>query len=576
MEQPYGKVRPQRRILVVDDEPVNRELLVEILGGKYDVLEAENGRQALGLIRRNRATLSLVMLDIYMPEMDGFTVLETMRTDDELSYIPVVVLTSDKEAELQSLKLGAADFLTKPYDAPEIIRARVDRLVELSEGRSIIRAAERDALTGLYSGSFFFKYAEQLERFRPDRDMDAVAINIDRFHLINELYGRDFGDDALCCLARGIEDFLADTEGIGCRQDGDAFLLYCLHRESYEDVLERLQGALEPLSQTARLRLRIGVYANLNRRLDIARQFDRAKTACNMLRDDYTRSVLVYDNTLYQDEVYSETLLRSIYKALEKQQLKVVYQPQYDVSGDEPTLCAAEALVRWQHPELGMIKPGEFVPLFEKNGLILLVDRYVRREAARQLRAWRDAYGVSFPLAVNLSRFDLYDEGLIAELEALLEEFSLAPEDLLFELRESAYAVDAEQLDAVMGELRERGFRVCMDNFGSGGFSIGALFTVPVDEVKLDMKFVRCIGSDEKRRRFISLIMDGATYLGVTVVAESVETEKERAMLAELGCTILQGLWFAEPEAQENFEAILQGGAPEETPPEGEAPDQAE
>ncbi len=569
MEQPFGAaVRPQQRVLVVDDEQINREMLGVILGGEYDVFYAENGRQALGMIRRNRATLSLVMLDIYMPEMDGFAVLETLRSDEELSQIPVIVLTSDSDAELRSLALGAADFLTKPYDSPELIRARVRCLVELGEGRRIIRAAERDPLTGLYSGSFFFKYAEQLERFHPDWDMDAVAINIDRFHLINELYGRDFGDEALCCLARGIEALLSKTEGIACRQDGDAFLIYCIHRESYEEVLEQLQEAMEPLAQTARLRLRIGVFGNLNRKLDIARQFDRAKTACNMLRDDYTRSVLVYDTALYQREVYSETLLCSIYKALEKQQLKVLYQPQYDVSGDLPALCAAEALVRWQHPELGMISPADFVPLFERNGLILLVDRYVRREAARQLREWRDAFGVSFPLAVNLSRFDLYDDGLIDELKALLQEFGLAPGDLLFELRESAYAVDAAQLDTAMESLRQEGFRVCMDNFGSGGFSTGALFTVPVDELKLDMKYVRCIGSDEMRRRFIKLIMDGAGYLGVTVIAESVETEEECAMLKELGCTIMQGLWFARPGASEEFATLLSDGEAEPAEPE--------
>ena len=148
MEQTMG-LYTQRRVLVVDDEVINREVLGTIIGEEYEVLYAENGRQALGMIRRNRDTLSLVMLDLYMPEMDGFTVLETMHEDPELSRIPVIVLTGEPSAELRSLELGAADFLTKPYDMPEIIRARVSRIIELSEGRSIINAAEKDALTGL-------------------------------------------------------------------------------------------------------------------------------------------------------------------------------------------------------------------------------------------------------------------------------------------------------------------------------------------------------------------------------------------------------------------------------------------
>lgn len=554
MEQTMA-MQTQRRVLIVDDEVVNREVLGTIIGEGYEVFYAENGRQALGMIRRNRDTLSLVMLDLYMPEMDGFTVLETMHNDPELSRIPVIVLTGEPSAELRSLELGAADFLTKPYDMPEVIRARVSRIVELSEGQSIIRAAEKDALTGLYSGSFFFEYAQQLERYHPDQDMDAVAINIDRFHLVNELYGRDFGDQALKLLGRAIKDFLSTTDGIGCRQEGDAFYIYCLHRDSYDDVLAQLEEALEGISRTVRLRLRIGVYANLDRRLDVARQFDRAKTACALLRSDYTRSVLIYDNVLYQNEVFSATLLGGVHKAIQDKQLKIFYQPQFSIADGEPALCSAEALVRWEHPELGMISPADFLPLFEENGLIQLVDQYVRREAAAQIAAWRDEFGITFPLAVNLSRFDLYDPELASELTGLLDEFNLSASDLLLELSESAYAVDVEQLDEAIEQLRAAGFRVGMDNFGAGGFALGALFTMPIDQVKLDMKYVRYIWDAEARERLIRLVVDAAGYLGTAVVAESVESEEECGLLRSLGCNVVQGRCFSTPETAEEFKA---------------------
>ena len=554
MEQTMA-MQTQRRVLVVDDEAINREVLGTIIGEGYEVFYAENGRQALGMIRRNRDTLSLVMLDLYMPEMDGFTVLETMHNDPELSRIPVIVLTGEESAELRSLELGAADFLTKPYDMPEVIRARVSRIVELSEGRNIIRAAEKDALTGLYSGSFFFEYAQQLERYHPNQDMDAVAINIDRFHLVNELYGRDFGDQALKLLGRAIKDFLSTTDGIGCRQEGDAFYIYCLHRYSYDDVLAQLEAGLEGISRTVRLRLRIGVYANLDRRLDVARQFDRAKTACALLRSDYTRSVLIYDNVLYQNEVFSATLLGGVHKAIQDKQLKIFYQPQFSIADGEPALCSAEALVRWEHPELGMISPADFLPLFEENGLIQLVDQYVRREAAAQIAAWRDEFGITFPLAVNLSRFDLYDPELASELTGLLDEFSLSAGDLLLELSESAYAVDVEQLDEAIEQLRAAGFRVGMDNFGAGGFALGALFTMPIDQLKLDMKYVRYIWDAEARERLIRLVVDAAGYLGTAVVAESVESEEECGLLRSLNCNVVQGRCFSTPETAEDFKA---------------------
>lgn len=556
MEETMGaKLYAQRRVLVVDDEAINREVLGTIIGESYEVLFAENGRQALGMIRRNRDTLSLVMLDLYMPEMDGFTVLETMHGDPELSRIPVIVLTGEPSAELRSLELGAADFLTKPYDMPEVIRARVSRIIELNEGRSIIHAAEKDALTGLYSSNFFFEYAQQLKRYRPEQDMDAVAINIDRFHLVNELYGREFGDRALILLGRAIRDFLSTTDGIGCRQEADAFFVYCLHRDSYDEVLAQLEEGLDSLLRTVRIRLRVGVYANLDHSVDVARQFDRAKTACAMLRDDYSRSVLVYDNTLYQNEVFTATLLGGIHQAIQNKQLKIYYQPQYDIREDEPVLCSAEALVRWEHPELGMISPASFLPLFEENGLIQMVDQYVRREAAQQIRQWQETYGIRFPLAVNLSRFDLYEPELVDELQGLLNEFGLTPDDMLLELTESAFTVDVEQLDEAMDQLRSAGFRVGMDNFGAGGFALGALFTVPIDQLKLDMKYVRYIWDAEARERLIRLVMDAATYLGIAVVAESVETEEECELLRALGCIVVQGRCFSTPETAEEFSA---------------------
>ena len=556
MEETMGaKLYAQRRVLVVDDEAINREVLGTIIGESYEVLFAENGRQALGMIRRNRDTLSLVMLDLYMPEMDGFTVLETMHGDPELSRIPVIVLTGEPSAELRSLELGAADFLTKPYDMPEVIRARVRCIIELNEGRSIIHAAEKDALTGLYSSNFFFEYAQQLKRYRPEQDMDAVAINIDRFHLVNELYGREFGDRALILLGRAIRDFLSTTDGIGCRQEADAFFVYCLHRDSYDEVLAQLEEGLDSLLRTVRIRLRVGVYANLDHSVDVARQFDRAKTACAMLRDDYSRSVLVYDNSLYQNEVFTATLLGGIHQAIQNKQLKIYYQPQYDIREGEPVLCSAEALVRWEHPELGMISPASFLPLFEENGLIQMVDQYVRREAAQQIRQWQETYGIRFPLAVNLSRFDLYEPELVDELQGLLNEFGLTPDDMLLELTESAFTVDVEQLDEAVDQLRSAGFRVGMDNFGAGGFALGALFTVPIDQLKLDMKYVRYIWDAEARERLIRLVMDAATYLGIAVVAESVETEEECELLRALGCIVVQGRCFSTPETAEEFSA---------------------
>ena len=549
----------RRKVLVVDDEYVNRQLLGMILSEDYEVLYAENGREALNLIRTNHETLSIIMLDLIMPQMDGFELLGLLRADEELKRIPVVVLTSEKSAELKSLKSGATDFITKPYDMPEVILTRVRRIIELSEGRSIIQAAEKDELTGLYTANFFYEYAQKLERYHPDWEMDAIAVNIDRFHLVNELYGREFGDRVLRLLARKLQQTLAGTEGICSRIEGDMFYIYSAHRDDYDTVMEQLQKGLLGVARTVRIRLRMGVYPNVDHKLEIERQFDRAKIACNMLRGNYSKSVLVYDMALQRSEIYSESLINDIHKALEQRQLEVFYQPKYGVQEEQPVLRSAEALVRWRHPEYGMVSPGDFIPLFESNGLIQIVDYYVWKEAARQIRRWKDEYDVVFPISVNISRIDIYDPDLEKKLLGIIEENDIPASALHLEVTESAYANDSEQLIEAVERLRSYGFKIEMDDFGSGYSSLNMLFTLPIDVLKLDMKFIQNIQEDQRGMRLIEFIMDVANYLGVPVVAEGVETEQQYLLLKNAGCQLVQGYYFAKPETPEEFDRYFRG-----------------
>ncbi|MBR1693302.1 MAG: EAL domain-containing protein, partial [Lachnospiraceae bacterium] len=487
----------RRLVLVVDDENVNRQLLGYILSKDYEVLYAENGREALEIIRENSQMLSLVLLDLIMPEMDGFELLEVLRADEELKRIPIIVLTSEESAEVKSLKLGAADFIKKPYDMPEVILARVWRIIELSEDKNIIQAAEKDELTGLYTPNFFYEYALQLQRYHKNRVMDAVALNIDHFHLVNELHGRDFGDRVLKLIADQIVKFLKGTLGIACRSDADTFFLYCAHQDDYNALLDQVLEGLSELSETARIRLRIGVYEKTPHDLEMEQRFDRARTACNSHRGNYSKSIAYYDIKLHENAIFAERLINDIHEALEQKQLKVFYQPKYNIQSEKPVLSSAEALIRWQHPEFGMVNPGVFIPLFEQNGLIQMLDNYVWREAAAQIREWKDKFGVSLPVSVNVSRIDIYDPELEEKLAEILEENGLTTADLYLEITESAYAEDAKLLVEVVEDLRAYGFRIEMDDFGSGYSSLNMLSMLPIDVLKLDMKFIRNMNEDE-------------------------------------------------------------------------------
>ena len=252
----------KRLILIADDERINREILGEILKSEYDILFAADGEETLEKIRQNKDTLSLVLLDVLMPGMSGLEVLEAMKEEESLSRIPVIVTTSEKSTEVESLRLGAIDFIPKPYPAVDVILARIFRTIELSEDRETIQSTEHDQLTGLYNKEYFYLYAEQFDHHHRETEMDAVILDVSHFHLINERYGKAFGDEVLRRIGTALQDVASSSGGIACRQEADTFMLYCPHRENYESLMEAASAHMNDEAFSGnRIRLRMGVYS---------------------------------------------------------------------------------------------------------------------------------------------------------------------------------------------------------------------------------------------------------------------------------------------------------------------------
>ncbi|MBR3273524.1 MAG: EAL domain-containing protein [Clostridia bacterium] len=543
-------------VLIVDDQEINRDVLGMILEDYYDIIYASNGREALQMIEEYRDKLSVVLLDLIMPEMDGFKVLDCVRNDELLKSIPIIVLTAERNAELRALEMGAADFITKPFDMHEIILARVERIIELSEGRQLIQAAEHDPLTGLYTRNFFFEYANRIYRYQQGWHMDAVVLNIDHFHSVNALNGREFGDRVLGIIGDGIRAFLADSNGIASRFEGDRFAILCEPQTDYQALLDKIQTRVNEASHIAGIRLRMGV-APWREGVDPVTLFDRARAACGMVRGNYKSHLMIYDEEMYRRELLNQRLVNDLVRAVEERELKVFYQPKYNVQCDPPRLSSAEALIRWNHPELGLVSPGTFIPLFESNGQISTVDHYVWNEAARQIAEWREKFGVTLPVSVNLSRVDVFDPSLEERLESLVERYGLDHKALKLEVTESAYTENAEQMIELINRLRGRGFEIEMDDFGSGYSSLNMLSSMPIDVLKMDMKFLRNIVQSEKDFRLVGVVLDIARYLKVPVVAEGVETEEQLNILKEAGCDLIQGYYFSRPVPPEEFEPLI-------------------
>ncbi|MBR4474173.1 MAG: EAL domain-containing protein [Oscillospiraceae bacterium] len=422
--------------------------------------------------------------------------------------------------------------------------------------RNLIAATEKDSLTGLYNRDYFFQYADRFTREHPDIPMDAIVMNIEQFHSVNALNGRSFGDQVLRALGEEVLAVANENGGIAGRFGADRFDIWCRQIRDYGVVFDRLQGKLERLAPNANLRLRMGVMPWLEKAEPVM-QFDRARTACSMARGNFKEHLIVFDETVRDREVYEQRLLNDLRRALESYEFEVYYQPKYDIQSEPPKLVSAEALVRWNHPELGMISPDDFIPLFERNGQIGLVDRYVWEKAAMQIVRWREKYGVTIPISVNLSRVDVFDPELEKTLDGILTYNRLERGALKLEVTESAYTENAGQVIQVVEKLRGKGYEVEMDDFGTGYSSLSMLSAMPIDVLKMDRAFIRNIQDNEKDIQLVALILDIAKNLRIPVVAEGVETEEQLRLLKRLGCSVVQGYYFSRPVDAEEFEVSI-------------------
>ena len=258
-----------------------------------------------------------------------------------------------------------------------------------------------------------------------------------------------------------------------------------------------------------------------------------------------------------REDEFKKRLLLDVEQALKEEEFKVYYQPKFNIKEKVPVLSSAEALLRWHHHAYGMIAPSVFIPLLEESRLIRKVDAYVWQKAARQISEWKRKKKITVPVSVNVSRVDMPDEKMVVYLEELIEDCDISSEELLLEITESAYMEDPSLIIERVKQLRKKGFLIEMDDFGTGYSSLNMLADVPVDVLKMDMRFVQNLKSSAKQETMIRLIMDIAKYLGMNVVAEGVEDKAQVDFLRSVGCDVIQGYYFSKPLPEEEFVQLI-------------------
>ena len=426
---------------------------------------------------------------------------------------------------------------------------------QIIEKEDLISATQTDNLTGLYFRSFFDEYANKIFNENPEAPMDAVVLNINHFHIVNSINGFEFGDTVLKELGKAIKEFLDSNGGIASRTEADHYVMYCSKIDNYGNLYNQLQSRLDALSSQTGIQLRMGI-KTWEEGMEPKKMVDCAIIACNMARALYKSPMLIYNEEMRETEILEQTLLNDLHRGVENEEFEVYYQPKVDIRGKTNKISGAEALVRWQHPTLGRLTPNQFIPLFERSSKINLLDKYVFEQVAIQAAEWKEKYGEIMPISMNLSRVDILNPLLEGMLDLTIKKNGLSPDDIRLEITESAYIENEEAFIDIIVKLRQKGYRIEMDDFGSAYSSLNMLSAMPIDALKMDKRFVDNIDSDKKHAKVVELIMGIAENLAIPVIAEGVETERQVKILKKIGCAYAQGFYFSPALTAEEFEKL--------------------
>lgn len=543
------------KLLIVDDIALNREILKDIFGKRYDLYEAENGIQALTLLAEHEDEIAMVLTDLAMPVCDGFELLSQMKSNRRFCNIPVIVMTAYGEQinRERCLELGASDFISKPYNEAVIFN-RVDSLIKLHGVTETLSRIEIDSVTGLYTKEAFFNYAQNLLDANPDKEYTIIVSDVVGFKSINEQYNIEMGNKLLHYIAQSASDSKCGFL-IGGRIGGDIIATFCSEIHLTPEEEETYLKTLSEQSPIPNLVIKYGIYQTRSGRdITVQHMCDRARIAINSIKDVYGKDFVTYDDAMGRQIHMQQLIIKSMDQAIREKQFRVYYQPKVDAKTQK--VAGAEALVRWIHPELGFMNPGVFIPIFEKNGFISKLDTYVWKTVCKDMVEWREK-GIMLPVSVNVSRRDFADINLTEHIVDMVDYYGIPHDMLHIEITESAYAENPETIKTAIKKLHDQGFVIELDDFGTGYSSLTALAGMDIDVLKFDLSIIR-EDNEASEKNVLDFSMNLANMMQLKTVQEGVETPEQYERVKNLGCDYVQGYYFAKPLQKSDFEAYLQ------------------
>jgi len=564
-----------KTILVIEDEEFVRENILELLDAEgFEVIGAENGRIGIDLAQEVRP--DLILCDVMMPELDGYSVLTKLRQDPVLATTPFILLTAKaaKADFRQGMELGADDYITKPFTRAELLGAIAIRLkkqaavqehynTELQEAKAQLNyLIHHDSLTKLPNR---LSLRERFKQVQPqDTDTEKVVavlcLGLDRFNHIIDPLGHTVGDSLLKAVAERLTTCVGkDTVA---RLNTDQFAIILANVDHKKEAGNIAQTILEKLSHTYVLAgqeifitASIGIALYPSDGAEIEQLLAAANTAMTQAKQHGGDQYQLYSAAFNIGSSDRLALQSSLRHALEREELRVYYQPQLNLQTGQ--IVGAEALVRWQHPERGIVSPNKFVPLAEETGLIVPIGEWVLRTACKQTKAWQDEGFPSLRIAVNLSSRQFSQIDLRRQLVEILMDTGLDPKFIELELTESMLVQNTEVAIRRLNALKSLGVEIAIDDFGTGYSSLSYLQQFPFDILKIDRCFIRDITENPNNAAITRAIIAMAKSLNLKLVAEGVETEAELSFVRQHQCDGMQGYLFSRPVPAEDFRQLL-------------------
>ncbi|TNF38902.1 MAG: GGDEF domain-containing response regulator [Gammaproteobacteria bacterium] len=548
-------------VLVADDDPAIRLVLRHTMEQDgYRVIEVTNGRDAVAATLQQHP--DLILMDAVMPDLDGFQAINIIKSKPEFEALPILIITAldDDMSVSQAFEVGACDYITKPIKW-SVLRQRVRRLLKASDAERTIRhLAHHDTLTGLPNRLLFNDRIEQaISRATRNRTRFALLfIDIDHFKVINDSMGHDAGDRLLTSITMRIQQSLRRTDTIA-RLGGDEFAIILENIKTPEDIVVATRGLLDDLCKPLEINERdvhvsasIGIAVFPDDGDDFGSLLKHADIAMYRAKETGRNNFQFYAAEMSASAMRRLELENSLRRAIEQEQLVLFYQPKYDLKNRH--CLGMEALVRWDHPEKGIIPPDEFIPLAEETGLIVRMGEWVIKKACNQLQHWQQAGYAINNLSINVSPRQFHEQDLAGLFRDVLASTGLNASDIEIELTESTLVQNQHHAREVLHQLQAMGLRIALDDFGTGYASLSYLKEFPIHTVKVDKSFVWGIPTDKQNMAIVRAITGLAAEMSLSVIAEGVETEEQIEFLKDVGCLQGQGYYWSKPVSAVDFE----------------------